>query len=227
MSSKTSISTQIKLDASFPARHKKTIVFCCNQNYFAFAGHAADQIASIAETQEFDICICYGQQAVVLPQSLDALDIRLCHIDVGNVFEGLLLNKERTHDVNSRIAVPAAFAEDYDTILYLGSEIFIRGGDFNAPLSINTAPHCNASARDNSRELKRHDQAGQFEPRFARSFARFFKTHFPDTKQIKTGPQKLAQNSTKMIKMLFEHLVSARKTASYLARFPDALTVHR
>ncbi len=31
------------------------------------------------------------------------------------------------------------------------------------------------------------DQSGQFEPRFADSFARFIRTHFPDSKQVETG----------------------------------------
>lgn len=329
MSTAPTESFQVRLTASRPPRHRRAIVFCCDQNYLAFASHAAAQIASLVEKPAFDICICYGQQAVVLPESLAGLGIRLCHIDVGDVFDGLRLDKGKTHDVYLRIALPTAFAGEYDKILYLDSDIFIQGGDFNALLDIDVAPHCIASVRDNvqwrtpnrqnkrntikgivpsayfnagimlmdvhayteqelmrrciefgrarRQDLKRHDQnlynavlqndwaeispvwnwqyswstrlfavfaypniihfigpakpwkdqSGQFEPRFADSFARFIRTHFPDSKQVETGGRKLAPDSMKMTKMLIKHLISARKIARFLSRFPDELTVHR
>jgi lipopolysaccharide biosynthesis glycosyltransferase len=250
-------------------------------------------------------------------------------VDVGDSFEGLRLDKGRTHDVYLRIALPQAFAAEYDRLFYLDSDIFVQGGDFSALMDVEIAPHCVAAVRDhvqwrtpdrqNARntmkgvppspyfnagvmlmdvrsyidqdlmgqcvtfgrarrnELKRHDQNlynavlqgnwaelspmwnwqfswsarlfstlvsphvlhfigpakpwkdrnAQFEPRFARSYARFMRQHFPDRKPVEVRMPRLAPDSTKMTKMLFKHLLSRRKIARYLARFPSDLTVHR
>lgn len=319
---------KVGLDANRPAGFRKAIVFCCDENYLPFAAHAAAEISAWADRRDFDICFCYGEQKISLPQSLEALNIRLCHIDVGDSFEGLRLDPGRTHDVYLRIALPIVFQQDYDRILYLDSDIFVQGGDFSALLEIDLGTHCVAAVRDNvqwrtptrqnarntmkgvppsayfnagvmlmdvksyiaqglmqrcvdfgrqhSSVLKRHDQnlynavlqgdwaelspmwnwqfswsarlfatlyspnvihfigpakpwkdrLAQFEPRFARSYTRFIKMHFPDHKLEKLTMPRLAPDSAMVAKMLLKHLFSRRKLARYLARFPDDLTVH-
>lgn len=141
-------SQNVALKADKPAQFRQAIAFCCDANYVAFAAHAAAQIRQTEGGDTFDICFCYGQGEIALPPELDALDIRLCHVDVGDSFEGLRLDKGRTHDVYLRIALPTAFAEDYDRILYLDSDIFVQGGDFAALLNVDISPHCIAAVRD-------------------------------------------------------------------------------
>ena len=318
----------IRLTADKPARFRKAIVFCCDTNYLPFALHAATEICAGTKTRDFDICLCFGEEVIRLPDSLSPLGIRQWHVDVGNSFKGLRLDEGRSHDVYLRIALPAAFATEYDRLLYLDSDIFVQGGDFSALMDVDIAPHCVAAVRDHiqwrsptrqnarnkikgvpasayfnagvmlmdvkayneqklmqrcidfgrarSAELTRHDQNlynavlqgdwaelspmwnwqfswsarlfstlvsphllhfigpakpwkdrdAQFEPRFHRSYARFIATHFPRHQLESLVMPRLAPDSLKMTKMLIKHLLTRRKIARYLARFPDDLTVH-
>lgn len=156
----------VQITANRGAQHRKAIVFCADQNYLPFAAHAAAQIRSLTDKQDFDICFCYGQNRIELPASLDGLNIRLCHVDVKNSFEGLRLDPGRTHDVYLRIALPEAFAADYGRLLYLDADIFVQGGDFSALMDVDIAPHCVAAVRDNiqwrtpDRQNKRNTMKG-------------------------------------------------------------------
>lgn len=158
--------SSVQLTANRDAGHRKAVVFCADQNYLPFAAHAAAQIRNLAPSQDFDICFCYGQGKITLPASLDHLNIRLCHVDVKDSFEGLRLDQGRTHDVYLRIALPDAFSGDYDRLLYLDADIFVQGGDFGALLDVDIGPHCIAAIRDNiqwrtpKRQNKRNTMKG-------------------------------------------------------------------
>ncbi|KIC40966.1 glycosyltransferase [Ruegeria sp. ANG-S4] len=141
---------QLSLSASGPAAFRKAIMFCCDQNYLVFAAHAASQIAALHPERDFDICICYDERPVAIPAALDHLNIRLCYVKTDGLFEGLRLDRGKSHDVYLRLALPAAFADEYDRILYLDSDIFIQGGDFSALLDLDIAPHAIAAVRDNT-----------------------------------------------------------------------------
>ena len=149
MTSDTPVSETVQLQSNRPAHFRKAIVFCCDANYLPFAMHAANRIVQFASERDFDVCVCHGVQDISIPQSLDYLDVRLCQIDTGDSFEGLRLDRGRTSDVYLRIALPAAFAEDYDRILYMDADIFVQGGDFSALLDVDLGPHAIAAVRDN------------------------------------------------------------------------------
>lgn len=321
-------SDKITVQATRPARQRKAVVFCCDNAYLPFAMHAAERVARFSAVQDFDICLCHGVQDIAVPDSLARLDIRLCRIDTGGAFSGLRLDPGRTEDVYLRIALPDAFAEDYDRILYLDADIFVQGGDFSALLDIDMGDHAVAAVRDNlqwrtpNRQnarntmkgvpassyfnagimlmdvqnfraqtlmtrcidfgvahravLKRHDQnlfnavllddwaelspmwnwqfskaarlfstlysphvihfigptkpwkdrEGQFEPRFLASYKRFIDTHFAGHALAPEPRDRVTPDSLIFTKMLIKHLISRRKMARYLARFPSDLTVH-
>ncbi len=141
---------RLEVSASAPARHRKAIFFCCDQNYLVFATHAAAQIAALHPDRDFDICICYGERPVTIPKSLEFLNIRLCHVQTGDLFQGLRLDPGKSHDVYLRLALPQAFSADYDRILYLDSDIFVQGGNFSALMDVDIAPHPIAAVRDNT-----------------------------------------------------------------------------
>ena len=67
---------------------------------------------------------------------------------------------------------------------------------------------------------------GEFPLRFRRAYRAFMAAHFPETP---VGPDGTAPhgNPTFLRKMLAKHLVAVGKTAAYLDRFPDDLTVIR
>ena len=140
----------LDVSASAPAQFRKAIVFCCDQNYLVFAAHAASQIAALHPNRDFDICICFGERPVTVPASLEYLNIRLCHVNTGTLFQGLRLDPGKSHDVYLRLALPRALAADYDRILYLDSDIFIQGGDFSALMDLDFSPHPIAAVRDNT-----------------------------------------------------------------------------
>lgn len=314
--------------ANRPAQHRKAIVFCCDQNYLPFAAHAAAQIADLHPARDFDICFCFGTQSLNVPASLDWLDIRVCQIDVGDAFDGLRLDKGKTHDIYLRLALPDSFDGAYDRILYLDADIFVQGGDFSALLDIDMGDHAFAAVRDNvqwrtpnkqiarntlpglkpgayfnagvalmdvgqctktdlmghcvafgrahASTLIRHDQnllnayfngnwaelspmwnwqfswaarffatlyapnivhfigpvkpwkdpLGELEPRFANSMRRFMHRHFPQQAFDKVARGQLAPDDRRTTRMLFKHLLSRRKIARYLARFPTEMTVY-
>ncbi len=143
-------SQQLDVSASGPAEFRRAIVFCCDQNYLVFAAHAASQIVALHPDRDFDICICFDERPVAIPPSLDHLNIRLCHVKTGDLFKGLRLDPGKSHDVYLRLALPQAFANDYDRILYLDSDIFIQSGDFSALMDVDFAPHPIAAVRDNT-----------------------------------------------------------------------------
>lgn len=327
MTSDMTSSETVRLQADRPAHFRKAIVFCCDTNYLPFAMHAAERIVQFAGNRDFDICVCHGVQDISMPPSLNDLGVRLCHIDTGGSFEGLRLDPGRTADVYLRIALPAAFAQDYDRILYMDADIFVQGGDFSALLDVDLGAHAIAAVRDNVQwrtpnrqnarnsmkgvppsgyfnagimlmdvqayraqqimdrciafgrmhrdTLKRHDQnlynavllddwaelspmwnwqfskaarlfstlvsphvihfigpakpwkdhEGQFEPRFLASYIRFMTKHFPQHSLPPEPKRRLTPDSLAVTKMLIKHLVSRKKLARYLARFPTDLTV--
>ena len=147
---KTLTTSRVTVAASRPASARKAVIFCCDQNYLLFAAHAAAQISALTPNPDFDICFCFCERPVVLPDSLAHLNVRSCKIDVGDRFKGLRLDKGKSHDVYLRLALPEAFAGEYDRILYLDSDVFIQGGDFNALLDLEFAPYPIAAVRDNS-----------------------------------------------------------------------------
>lgn len=141
---------RVTVNASAPARHRKAVIFCCDQTYLVYAAHAAHQIATLHPDRDFDICFAYGDRSIALPDGLAPFGFRTLHIDTGDLFHGLRLDRGKSHDVYLRLALPFALAEDYDRILYLDSDIFIQGGDFSALLDLDFAPHPIAAVRDNT-----------------------------------------------------------------------------
>jgi len=140
----------VTVTASGPARHRKAVIFCSDRNYLVYAAHAALQIAALHPDRDFDICFAYGERPVTIPDSLAHVAFRTLHIDTGDLFQGLRLDKGKSHDVYLRLALPLALADDYDRILYLDGDIFIQGGDFSALLDLDFAPHPIAAVRDNT-----------------------------------------------------------------------------
>lgn len=152
----------LDVSATGPAKFRKAVMFCCDQNYLVFAAHAASQIVALHPDRDFDICICYDERPVTIPASLAHLGIRLCHVKTGNLFHGLRLDSGKSHDVYLRLALPRAFADEYDRILYLDSDIFIQSGDFSTLMDVDIAPHSIAAIRDNSQWRTQNRRPTQF-----------------------------------------------------------------
>ena len=136
---------RVSVESDRPARHRHAVVFCCDDNYLPYAAFAAAQLAALAPERDFDIVIC-ADTPLDLPATLD---LRRCAIDAGGMFDGFGLDARRTVSTYLRLAVPEALAPDYDRILYLDSDVFLRGGDFGALLRVNLHGRPAAAVRDN------------------------------------------------------------------------------
>jgi lipopolysaccharide biosynthesis glycosyltransferase len=137
----------VTMSAAEPAGSRQAVVFACDGNYTRYALFAADQIARLHPGRDFDICICAMAETL---QPLPGLEgFRYCRIETGGMFRGLNLDARRTEAAYLRLALPAAFAADYDRLLYLDSDIFVQGGDFAALMRSELGGHAVAAVRDN------------------------------------------------------------------------------
>lgn len=112
--------------ANRPAKHKNAVVLCCDANYLPFAALAIHTLVRNNPDRDFDICIT-SLNALAMPPALAAHDIRMCQIDVGDVFDGMPVSERFTVAAYLRLALPCAFRSDYGRILYLDSDVFIVG----------------------------------------------------------------------------------------------------
>jgi len=132
-----------------PAKYRNAVVFCCDDGYLPYALVAAAQIDALHAHRDFDIVIC-GISSLDLPPETAHLNIRTCGIDIGDTFEGLRLDKGKTHVVYLRLAVPHALADDYDRILYLDADIYVQDGDFSTLFQQDLGENAIAAVRDAS-----------------------------------------------------------------------------
>lgn len=152
---------RLPLISNRPARARTAIVFCCDDGYLPFAVAAAAQIRDLNPGANFDICIC-DTGALSLPESAAPLDIRTCAIDISGVFDGLRLDPGKTDVVYLRLAIPHAFADEYDTVLYMDADIWVQGGDFAALLAVDLGDQVFGAVRDNTQWRTPTRQPEQF-----------------------------------------------------------------
>lgn len=148
----------VRVDSDVAARHRKAVVFCCDDNYLPYAAFAATRAAAQSPRRDFDILIC-AETRLDLPDDLCAeIGLRHCVLDVGGMFDGFGLDARRTVSTYLRLALPEAFARDYDRILYLDSDIHLRGGDLGALMEVPLGMCPAAAVRDNQqwRTPQRH-----------------------------------------------------------------------
>ncbi|WP_322891531.1 MULTISPECIES: glycosyltransferase family 8 protein [unclassified Yoonia] len=109
-----------------PAKSRHAVVFCCDENYLPYAALAIHTLLRNNPERDYDICIA-SLDALDMPPALDGQDIRICRIDVGDSFDGMPVSKRLTIATYLRLALPEAFATDYDRILYLDCDVFVAG----------------------------------------------------------------------------------------------------
>lgn len=135
--------------ASGPAGSDQAVVFACDARYLPYALFAAARLAALHPTRRFDICLCSLDGDLVVPASLANLGLRVCRIDTGGVLSSLRLDARRTEAAYLRLALPDAFAADYRRLLYLDSDVFPQGGDWEALLGLDLGGRAIGAVRDN------------------------------------------------------------------------------
>lgn len=147
---------------SGPAVHRRAVVFCLNPAWLPFGAFAARQIALLPGSRSFDICIASTEQ-LDLPEGLKDLGLRVLQIEIG-----AMLSQQDTATRHGdagylRLAMPDLLKADYDRILYLDSDIFVHGGDFNKLFEVDLGGLCLGAVRVvtqwGSPERQRHEFA--------------------------------------------------------------------
>ncbi|WP_439508793.1 glycosyltransferase family 8 protein [Yoonia sp.] len=109
-----------------PQKFRQSVIFCTDQGYLPFASLAIHTLLRNNPVRDYDICIA-SLDALDMPPALAADDIRLCQIDVGTAFDGMPVTGRLSVATYMRLALPDAFAADYDRILYIDSDVFVVG----------------------------------------------------------------------------------------------------
>lgn len=135
--------------ASGPAGSDQAVVFACDRHYLPYALFAAARLAALHPARRFDICLCSLDADLAVPASLSGLGLRVCRIDTGGLLSGLRCDARRTEAAYLRLALPAALGTDYRRLLYLDSDVFPQGGDWEALLGLDLGGRAIGAVRDN------------------------------------------------------------------------------
>ena len=114
-----------------PQKFRQSVIFCADQSYLPFASLAIHTLLRNNPVRDYDICIA-SLDTLVPPAELKDHDIRFCQIDVGNAFDGMPVSKRFSLAAYLRIALPEAFAGQYDRIFYLDADVFVVGDAIDA-----------------------------------------------------------------------------------------------
>lgn len=134
------------ISESAPARFRQAVVFCLDPAWLPFGAFAARQIALLPQPRLFDICIV-STEPLSMPASLQDLGLRLLQIEARDTFSEQDVANRHGAAAYVRLAVPDLLMDDYERILYLDSDIFVHGGDFNSLFSVDLGGHCLGAVR--------------------------------------------------------------------------------
>ncbi len=108
------------------ASHKKAVVFCADRNVVRFAQFIANQIMLAEPGRDYDICITTFDGTMVELDKIDP-EIRICQVDDAP-FSALKTSNRVTSTAFILLALPEIFAKDYDQIVYLDTDVFLKSG---------------------------------------------------------------------------------------------------
>lgn len=115
------------------SHHKNTVVFCVDDEYLSYALFATQQIISKHENREFDICICLPNIDKV-PEYFMGLDIRFVEVEITGIDH--LPVDHLSLAAYSRVFLPQIFIDDYERVVYLDADVYIRRPFFNELMKI-------------------------------------------------------------------------------------------
>lgn len=133
--------------SSRAARFRRAVVLCCDDNYLPYALLALAQLDRLCPARGFDLCLVSTAE-LKLPVSLD-LDLRQIVLDPAERLSGMNMDDRRKVSAYLRLLLPGVLAGDYDRILYLDSDIWVKGGDFDGLLATDLHGHPVGCVRDN------------------------------------------------------------------------------
>ncbi|MFD1914246.1 glycosyltransferase family 8 protein [Halodurantibacterium flavum] len=135
------------LSETFPARHDRAVMLCCDDRFFPFALFVARQIALLPKSQGFDICIVTLDD-LEMPAAFADLGIRLCRVDTEGIFAEQDIAGRRGEYCYLRLILPPLFQGDYRRITYMDCDMLAESGDYARLMEIDLKGHPVAAVRD-------------------------------------------------------------------------------
>jgi len=129
-----------------PARHKRAVVFCADANVVRFAQFIANQIMQAEPERDFDICVTTFDENLVMLEKCDP-EIRICQVDEAP-FSALKTDKRITSTAYILLALPEIFAQEYEKIVYLDTDVFLRKGKISELFAAGSTDHAVLGSMD-------------------------------------------------------------------------------
>lgn len=127
-------------------KHPRAIALTVDRKYLPHALFVIDQIAALHPNRDFDFCILTNDD---LPHHalIQTHSIRISKLSEQEILKDFAHSERISVATYLRFFVARQFPE-YERILYLDSDLFIRRGDFSRLLRADIGPHAIAAARD-------------------------------------------------------------------------------
>ncbi len=114
------------INQSGPAKHTRAVILNGDENVADFARFIFHQIAANEPERDYDLVFCTPVPGLD-PRHENLPEIRVCTIDTA--FLDIMPTNRNIPPANHiKIALPELFRQDYEQILYLDTDIFIRHG---------------------------------------------------------------------------------------------------
>lgn len=130
------------------AQLKNAIILTVDRNYLPYALFVIDQIATLSKDRDFDFGILtldtLGEHAL-----LDRHRVVVRQLPRDEISSNLPHSERISIATYLRFYIPTIFSE-YDRVLYLDSDLYIRRGDFSRLLKVDMGGCVLAAARDPS-----------------------------------------------------------------------------
>jgi hypothetical protein len=137
------------------------IVMACNAGHAPYALCLAEQIAEAHPNRDFDICI-FSDEILEIPQSLKGLGVRVVTWSDANPFVDAPNLSRHGRATWLRLLVPQALAGQYERVLYLDSDILLRGEGIGSLLAVDLGQNVLGAVRDQQQWRRPWRQVEEF-----------------------------------------------------------------
>lgn len=108
------------------AKFEKAVILCCDKNALHLALFVADQIHRSEPGADFDICLATFDSSLLDNERIPTY-IRVCLLD-DTSFANLMVDNRIPLASYMKLALPDTFVKDYDQIVYLDTDTYLRKG---------------------------------------------------------------------------------------------------
>lgn len=164
------------ISQSRPAKFRKAVYLAVDAKFYPYGMFVANQLAEQNPNRDFDICIL-SKDTLPDHSLVDELDLRLCRLDVGDLESKLPTDSRISFAAYLRIFAPRIFENDYNRMLYLDSDMFIRRGNISKLLDLDIANFAVAAVRDMNQLRKRGRVSADYVP-LGLSYSKYFNSGF-------------------------------------------------